>query len=265
VSTSTKTAPAFDASMVERLNKLYASPQAVAQRSRFRQLLAARPGELGLDIGCGVGHLTCELARDVSPGGRIIAVDSSNEMVRGSKARIDDNRLGHCVEVIRGDAIALDLPNESFDFVVAVQVYSYVHQVARAIAEAARVLRNGGRLAVLETDWDMCTYESTDHALTRRILDGSWRFAHSHLPRQLHRLLRESGLVLTQCDAFPIIETEYNADSFGAGLITIARDAAVRHGIAAADADAWATDIRSRSTDGEYFFCTNRFIFVAAK
>lgn len=255
----------FDAAMVERLEKLYSSPQMIAQRAKVRELLATNPGEVGLDIGCGVGHLTCELAREISPGGRIIGIDSSAHMVTGAKTRVDHEKLGHCVEIGEGDAVALGLADQSVDFVVAVQVFSYVHEVARAIMEAARVLREGGRLAVLETDWDMCIYESKDRALTRRILDGDWRFFHPHLPRQLHRLFHDSGLTLTRCEAFPIIETRYAANSFGAGLLDIARDASVRHGIAAADADAWVMDIRSRKSDGEYFFCINRFIFVATK
>ena len=265
MSGSPKEATQFDAAMVARLDKLYASPQSVAQRAKFRELLAARPGETGVDVGCGLGHLLCELARDVAPGGRIIGLDSSPEMVSASIARMKKERLTDGVEARLGNAVVLDVPDESADFVVVVQVYSYVQDVLRAIQEAARVLRKGGRLAVLETDWDMCIYESRDQALTRRFLDGQWRFAHSHLPRQLHRLFCESGLTLARCEAFPIIETQYDPGSFGASLVAIARDAAVRHGVDPAEADAWAADIRSRSKDGEYFFCANRFIFIATK
>jgi len=255
----------FDAAMVARLDKLYASPQAAAQRARFRELLAARSGEIGLDVGCGLGHLTCELAREVSPGGRVIGLDSSPEMVNAATSRIEMESLTDLVEVRAGDAVVLDLPDESADFVAAVQVYSYVREVTSAIQEAARILRKGGRLAVLETDWDMCVYESSDPALMRRILDGRWRFAHSCLPRQLHRLIEQSGLTLARCEAFPIIETQFEADSFGVGLVAIAREAAVRHGVSSIDADAWAMDIRSRSKSGEYFFSAIRFIFIATK
>lgn len=263
--TSSKPVTKFDAAMAKQLNKLYSSQQVVAQRAKFRTLVAAQRGEIGLDIGCGVGHLACELGREVSPGGRIVAVDSSVDMIKSAAARLAREKLDHCVEVRLGDAIALDFAPQSVDFVVAVQVLCYIPDVGRAMAEIARVLRKGGRLAILETDWDLCLYESMDEALTRRILDGRWRFAHPHLPRQLHRLIREAGLMLTRSDAFPIIETRYDPDSFGAGLVAIARDAAVRNGIAAEEADAWALDIRSRANDGEYFFCTNRFMFVATK
>lgn len=255
----------FDAAMVARLDKLYASPQAVAQRTKFRELLAARPGEVGVDVGCGLAHLACELARDVAPGGRIIGLDTSPEMVKAANARIEQEGLASSLQARLGDAVGLDLPDESADFVAVVQVYSYVPDVVRAIREAARVLRPGGRLAVLETDWDMCVYASGDEALTRRMLDGRWRFAHPSLPRQLHRLFRESGLNLARCEAFPIIETGYDPDSFGAGLVAIVRDAAMRHGVDPVEANAWAADIHSRSKDGEYFFCTNRFIFIATK
>ncbi len=255
----------FDAALVARLDKMYASPQAVAQRAKFRELLAAQPGETGVDVGCGLGHLSCELARGVAPGGRIIGLDTSPDMVNAARARIEKEALAACVEVRSCDAVALDLPGDSADFVTVVQVYSYVPDVARAIQEAARVLRKGGRLAVLETDWDMCIYESRDPALTRRMLDGRWRFAHSHLPRRLQALFRDAGMTLARCEAFPIVETRYDPDSFGASLVAIARDAAVRHGCDPTEADAWAADIHSRSRDGEYFFCTNRFIFIAQK
>lgn len=255
----------FDHAMADRLDKLYASPQMAAQRASFRRILAARAGEAGLDIGSGLGHLSCELAGEVAPHGHIVAVDGSPEMLSATRRRVGALGLGSTVETRLGDAVALDLADESFDFAVAVQVYSYVQDVALAIREAARVLRKGGRLAVLETDWDLCTYESADRDVTRRMLDGSSRFAHSHLPRQLHRLFRQAGLVLERCEVFAIVETRYDPDSFGAGLVDIARDAALGNGVPLVEVDDWAGDIRSRSADGEYFFCANRFIFVAKK
>ena len=97
------------------------------------------------------------------------------------------------------------------------------------------------------------------------LFDGRWRFAHWQLPRQLHGMFRRAGLTLARAEAFPIVETRYDPASFGVGLIAIARNAAVRHGVDAAAADAWAADIHARGNDGDYFFCVNRFMFVAVK
>jgi ubiquinone/menaquinone biosynthesis C-methylase UbiE len=258
-------AKVFNAAMAPRLDRLYASPLIVAQRRRLRELIAAQPGEIGLDIGCGLGHLSCELARDVTPGGRILALDMSADMVAGAAQRAQREGVDAAVQTRVGDATALDLPDASVDFAVAVQSYSYVPEVERAIAEAARVLRPGGRLAVLETDWDMCVYESGDGATMRQIFDGRWRFAHWHLPRQLHRMFRNAGLTLAKAEAYPLLETRYDPDSFGVGMLAIARSAAVRHGVDAQQADAWVADVHARSTEGDYFFCTNRFMFIAVK
>ena len=255
----------FNASMGARLEVLYASPQIVAQRRRFRELVAPRRGEAGIDVGCGVGHLTCELARDVGVDGRMTGVDASADMLAGASERVRAQGLGERIVLHEADATALGLPSESADFVVTAQTYSYVADVAGAIAEAARVLRPGGRLAVLETDWDLCAYGSSDSDLMRRIFDGRWRFAHAHLPRGLNRLFGDVGLTPTHAEAFPLFETSYDPDSFGVGMLAIGRNAAVRHGVDRAAADAWVADVIERGRRGDYYFCLNRFMFVATK
>jgi ubiquinone/menaquinone biosynthesis C-methylase UbiE len=119
---------------------------------------------------CGAGHLACDLARDVGPGGRIIAIDKSSDSVDATQARVLKEELAGSVTVQVGDATDLEFPSESFDFVVAVQVHCFVPNVSRAIEEAAGVLRKGGRLFVLESDWEMCIWNSKDPVLTRRII-----------------------------------------------------------------------------------------------
>jgi len=83
----------FEAADVARLEKAYSTPQIVDQRRRFRAAVAARPGEVGLDVGCGAGHLSCELAREVAPSGRVVAIDKSLESVNASKARVAREKL----------------------------------------------------------------------------------------------------------------------------------------------------------------------------
>jgi ubiquinone/menaquinone biosynthesis C-methylase UbiE len=136
----------FGAADIARLDRAYSTPQIVDQRRRIRAVVGARRSEVGLDVGCGPGHLACELAKEVAPGGRIFAFDKSPESVDATKARADKEELTDSVDVQVGDATALGFPDDTFDFVVAVQVYSFVSNVARAIEEAARVLRKGGRL-----------------------------------------------------------------------------------------------------------------------
>jgi arsenite methyltransferase len=123
----------FNAADVARLDRAYSTPQIVDQRRRFRAAVVARPGEVGLDVDCDAGHLACELTTEVAPGGRIVAIDKSPQSVEASRDRAAKEELTDSVEVQVGDATALAFPDDSFDFVVAVQVYSFVPNVARAI------------------------------------------------------------------------------------------------------------------------------------
>jgi arsenite methyltransferase len=256
----------FDAEGVAGLERRYATPQIVEQRKAFRAILAARAGEAGLDVGCGPGYLTCELAKEVAPAGRIVAIDKSDAAVDATRTRTVDERLADMVEVFPGDAVKLDFPDNTFDFVVSTQVYCYVPDVGGAIREAARVLRDGGRLAVLETDWDLATWNSADRAMTRRILAArNTKFAHAHLPGRLPGMFRDAGLTLGDVRVFPFVETRYDPDSFGAEAMKNACEAALGEGVPAADVTAWERDLRACGAAGEWFFCVNRFIFTAAK
>jgi ubiquinone/menaquinone biosynthesis C-methylase UbiE len=257
----------YDAKAVARLEKVYSSPQIVEQRRRFRAIVAARPGERGLDVGCGVAYLACELAREVGTDGRIAAIDKSSDAIDASKLRIAKEQLEQLVDVRIGDAAALQFGDENFDFVVAAQVYCYVQDVDRAIREAARVLRKGGRLVILDTDWDMCIWASKDPSLTRRMVAarGATQFAHAHLPRELHGLIRAAGMTLADAQSFPILETRYNADSFSVGIIPHTREAALKHGLSADEVARWSEELQSRTSEGEWFFCLNRFVFTAVK
>ena len=223
----------YDAKAVASLERVYSLPQIVDQRRRLRAIVSARPGESGLDVGCGVAHLACELAREVAPSGRIVAIDTSSAAVDAAKVRVAREALDGLVDVRLGDATDLRFRDESFDFVVAAQVYSYVPDVVRAVQEAARVLHKGGRLVVLDTDWDMCTWASADPSLTRRMIAarGAVQFAHAHLPREMPALVRAAGLTLTDAQTYSIIETHYDENSYGVGIIPSTRGAALKHGI----------------------------------
>ncbi|HVL55395.1 MAG TPA: methyltransferase domain-containing protein [Burkholderiaceae bacterium] len=257
----------YDAQALQRLERMYNTPQIREQRRRLRAIVAARPGERGLDIGCGAGHLSVELAAEVGTAGRIVAVDSSADSVGVCRERVEREGCAAQVEVRQVDATTLDGAGDSFDFAVAAQVYSYVPDVARAVRQAAQALRPGGRLIVLDTDWDMCVWRSSEPQLSRRMAAarGAVQFAHAHLPRELPRLLADAGLRLDDAQVIAIVETTYDPESFGANIIDGTCDAAREAGIAPGEIDAWAQDLRARRDSGEWFFCLNRFVFTARR
>jgi ArsR family transcriptional regulator len=108
-------------------------------------LLALLPREWTVaDLGCGTGAVAEELARRFA---RVIAVDQSGEMLRAARKRLARARN---VEIHEARLEALPLADASCDAALAVLVLSYLEDPAAALREAARILRPGGRLVVVE-------------------------------------------------------------------------------------------------------------------
>jgi demethylmenaquinone methyltransferase / 2-methoxy-6-polyprenyl-1,4-benzoquinol methylase len=113
-------------------------------------LAAAPPGGRAIDVCCGTGDLALLLARQVGPGGRVVGVDFSLEMLGIARRRADAAGLGGICRFVPGDAEALPAPDAAFDAAtVGFGIRNAGHPDA-ALRELCRVLRPGGRLAVLE-------------------------------------------------------------------------------------------------------------------
>ena len=152
----------FDAANVARTERMYASAPIAEQRARTRTALALGAGERGLEVGCGIGLLACEMAREVGANAHVTGLDNSPDMVAAARERAQREHLADRLDFLVGDAAQLDFPSGTFDFVVAVQVYLYVTEIERALAEAARVIKPGGRLVIVDTDWDSCVWLTAD-------------------------------------------------------------------------------------------------------
>jgi SAM-dependent methyltransferase len=108
-----------------------------------------RPGENVLDLGCGAGIDTLLAARAVGRSGSVIGVDMTPEMV--ARARKNAAAAGvDNVEIRQGLIEELPLSDESVDVVISNGVLNLSTRKSRVLAEALRVLRPGGRVAITD-------------------------------------------------------------------------------------------------------------------
>jgi SAM-dependent methyltransferase len=113
--------------------------------------LDVRPGMTVLDLGCGEGRHAFEAYRR---GADVIAVDwgvsevATTKRWLGAIAEAGEAPATARYEVVRGDLRALPVPDGSVDRVIASEVLEHIHDDVPAMAEIARVLKPGGRVAV---------------------------------------------------------------------------------------------------------------------
>ncbi len=128
----------------DRIRELHVADTAVEEA--IRTALADKPIRALLDLGTGTGRMLELFAPDIERG---LGLDLSLDMLALARERLDRAGLKHC-SVRHGDIYDLALPRDGFDAVIIHQVLHFLDDSARAIREAARVLRPGGRLLVVD-------------------------------------------------------------------------------------------------------------------
>ena len=255
---------AFDAEAAKRLEAIYRIGDAVRRRGLVRAALAARPGERILDVGCGPGFYCDELAVEVGPGGEIVGLDSSPQMLAVAARRCE----GHPnVRLHESEATALAVDDAEFHAALCVQVLEFVPDVAAALAELYRALRPGGRVVVWDVDWATVSWHSADQARMQRVL-RAWdeHLVHRSLPRTLAPLLRSAGFEQVEMRAHPFASADLDPDTYGAAAIPVIESFVPgREGIGEDEAGAWAAEQRQLGERGEFYFACLQFCFSARR
>ncbi|WP_406477742.1 methyltransferase domain-containing protein [Streptomyces platensis] len=122
-----------------------------AQNSAAYLLGHLRPGARLLDVGCGPGTITADLAELVAPG-RVTAVDAAPDLVE-SAAQFAAERGLDTIEFGTADVHALEFADDTFDVVHAHQVLQHVADPVQALREMRRVCKPGGIVAARDGDY----------------------------------------------------------------------------------------------------------------
>jgi SAM-dependent methyltransferase len=196
--------------LASRLELRAKSPAEVEARQAYLDLLGVQAGECVLDVGCGSGAVTRDIARRVGPAGRVVGVDPSPQFLVVARELAEEAGLGSGLEFREGSALHLPFPPGSFDVAVAVTVLVHTPGGGSAVAEMARVVRPGGRVGVFDLDTDMTTVTHPDRALTRRIVAAASDSSavDGWLSRRLPALFARAGLEDVRVRGFFPLETD---------------------------------------------------------
>ena len=121
-------------------------------------------GQRVLDVGCGPGTLTVDLARRVEPNGRVVGIDISAAVVREAAAHAAAQRAGN-VTFRTGDFREFEEFEDSFDVVHAHQVLQHLRDPVGALAAMSRLARPGGIVAARDSDYPAFVWTPADPRL----------------------------------------------------------------------------------------------------
>ena len=134
-----------------------------ADNSAGHLLPHLRPGMNVLDVGCGPGTITADLARRVAPG-TVVGIDRSDDVIALAAESVGDV---DGLLFTTGDVYALDADDATFDIVHAHQVLQHLSDPVAALREMRRVCRPDGLVAVRDSDYGAFTWAPNDPALDR--------------------------------------------------------------------------------------------------
>ena len=133
----------------DRMNRVMTAGLDRTWRRRAADRAEVGPGDRALDLCCGTGDLSIELADRVGPTGEVVGADFSEPMLElaREKAPPDEQEV---VSFVNADALELPFPDDSFDALTIAFGARNLADLGRGLSEMKRVLKPGGRLVILE-------------------------------------------------------------------------------------------------------------------
>lgn len=185
--------PPMVAMLIAALEAMSRHPEIRRVRRVARGALRPAAGEHLLDAGGGSGDVARELAAEVGPDGEVLALDYSAVTIDGARRRHD----GSSVRYVTGDVSALDLPDDAFDGVWCERVLQHVADADGAIAELIRVTRPGGRVCLIDTDWESLAFDGPPAGLAGEVrthMLARFTATQRDMGRTLRRRMTRAGL-----------------------------------------------------------------------
>jgi arsenite methyltransferase len=170
------------------------------------------------------------------------------------------------VECRIANASELPYADGEFDAVFGVQVLEYIRDFEKALSEAHRVLRPGGRFVNLATNWSSLLWHSGQPERMHRLMDVLAAHApHPDLPVFLFPALRKAGFEPLRQQGVPIINTSYNENRISYWIARLTANFARGRGVDEEEISAWLAEFPELDAKSEFFFSTTTVLTEAIK
>lgn len=215
-----------------------------------------------LDYGCGPGFLAAEIARRVGGAGQVIGLDINEAFVERASQRSREEQLSQLhFKVLQSDHFPVEA--DSVDRVICKNVLEYVPHVQQVIDEIKRVLKPGGLVLLMDSDWGFLVVEPWGKIHCDDFFSAaSGAFKEPYIGRKLPGLLHGAGFVDID------LQVNNMVDSKGSAISVLQNMAAYIRVMKTMDTQVLASRMQQLETaidKGEYLFVLPQFSAIAKR
>lgn len=240
------------------LDTVRREPAYRAYKVRAAELLGPARGETLLEVGTGTGDDALAIAERF--GVTVVGVDSSQTMV-------DEARRRGLAKARVADAAALPFADGAFDGCWADRTFQHLPDPEAALAEMVRVTRAGGRLLVVDPDYDTQVVDVADQELARRVLRfrADVMLRNGTLAHRLGGLFVRAGLVALQVEAATVLLRDPAGLDGAMGLRSWAAAAHEQGLLEAGEVARWEDQLDAAAAGGHFLYSFSLFLTVGTK
>jgi ubiquinone/menaquinone biosynthesis C-methylase UbiE len=238
------------------------TPDVQAVNEMFCKVLDPKTGEWILEVGCGSGIICRLIAPHIQPGGIMVGVDISPVLIGEAKKYARLEGVTDQINFECGKGESLPYPAGTFDSVCAARLLLHASDPNAILNEMVRLTKPGGRVLVMDWDFESVVVDHPNRELTRRLLH--WRNDHrggdNWSGRHLWRCMKNAGL--QRLTVHPYVSVAYNeSDGFTQSLWRAAHGARDNGAITPEEHDGWIGELKKRINE-ETFFASIMYLIV---
>jgi ubiquinone/menaquinone biosynthesis C-methylase UbiE len=251
------------------VNAQYLKQIAKAQGKKVKhaslKLMNIQPDSRVLDVGCGPATDTLLFAKFIGPKGRVVGVDFDPKMVEEANAELKKSRTTKNVRHVVGDVHSLPFGDGEFDRAHAERLFQVLPKAdaPKVFSELHRVLKPGGVIVLVDTDWASASVNYSNLELERRLIQffGAHMRPNGFAARHLPEMLNQEAYQEIKVEVMPVVIRDFKQTPFGDWLITEATKAEVA---AKQEVDCWRKELEEKTIQGTFLSSTN-MVLVAGK
>jgi ubiquinone/menaquinone biosynthesis C-methylase UbiE len=228
---------------------------------RLLEPAAIAAGQTVADYGCGPGYLSVELARRVGAAGQVQAFDINADFVKRTRGRVAAEGLSERVTVTHLQGDTLPLGDDSLDRLVIKNVMVYVDDPLASFREFRRVVKPGGKVHAIDSDFYMAAFDPIDVDDWRAVLDaGIHAFRTPAIGRKMYGIAMQAGFTDVAVEVIAAPDTSGRMLNFIKNMAGYAREGGA-HDEAIVSR---VVDTASKAvTEGRFFALNPQFLVTA--